>query len=150
MQSVVGETTLDWGRAGLFVSQSGGARNHSLGFEQSFGEGEAEEADRCSRCWGGRGLMLRGVKSVRLGGRLEVGGRLCDDDGCDLLSIGSSQSTPVYQSCTVPQFPVPVPVESSPTPRLPVSLSFVPCVSCCVAALLGYDSTCGTDTYFSP
>lgn len=83
----------------------------------------------------------RAVQSVRFGGRLEVGGRLCDDDGCDLLSIGSSQSTPAYQYCTVPQFPLqfPVPVEPSPGPRTAcLCLSFMPCVSCCMAALLGY------------
>lgn len=84
-------------RAGLFVTQSGGVRNYSLGFGQSFGEGQAEEANRCSRCWGRAWIDAAWREVGAFGGRLEVGGRLCDDDGCDLLSIGSSQSTPVYQ-----------------------------------------------------
>lgn len=64
-------------------------------------------------------MMMRGVQSVGAflgeGWRLEAG-RLCDDDGCD-LSIGSSQSTPVYQcGKRVPQ--VSVPVQPSPAPSL--------------------------------
>lgn len=60
--------------------------------------------------------MMRGVQLVCIwGGRLELEA-VCDDDGCD-LSIGSSQSTPVYSALS---FPVPIPVEPSPTSSLVV------------------------------
>lgn len=128
-----------------------GVRNHSLGLGQSFGEGQAEEANRCSRCWGGRGLMLRGVKSVRLG----EGWRL--EAGCvmmmDVIYYRLDHPSPPRPTSTVPYLSsqsqsslVPPPV----CPSVSAGLSFMPCVSCCVAALLGYDCTCGTDTYYSP
>lgn len=85
------------------------------------------EAKGYSEMLGGRGLMMRGVQSVRVsfgGGRLDgVGGRLCDDDGCD-LSIGSSQSTPVYQLSLVPPPACPS--------VLSVCLSFMPFLSLAV------------------
>lgn len=73
-----------------------------------------------------------GVQSVRFGGRLEVGGRLCDDDGCD-LSIGSSQATPVYYRASVSQSQsqsslVPPPVCLSVCRSCPLSLAvWLPC-----------------------
>lgn len=64
-------------------------------------------------------------QSGRFGGRLDgVGGRLCDDDGCD-LSIGSSQSTPVYSL----QFPT----SQSQSSLVPPSAQLYVCRSCPVS-----------------